>query len=292
MKTTMSACIMIVLLLIGHHIQAQSINSLKNSLGKQLERKAKRTIDKTLDKGIDKTGEKFEERQDRKKAAKFPTPEDLYTMEKAPEDEPLTAKQVGSFETFTYVYENERLKTSKPPKSMIYIDYLHTAIQTTPNDDHTRREIHCRKAAALYTLEQKGNQKAGMRVQLPPISDEETFIEDHFTVTETSIKKTIKGFPCVKYTVDSQDFEGEIWMTKEVPVELYESYMPTFMITHPDAGNLYLPDMAKMEGFPVQIVAENKNGKDKYITYNLKATTERPGWKVYDADGFEIKKAE
>jgi hypothetical protein len=106
------------------------------------------------------------------------------------------------------------------------------------------------------------NEGANMAVvsAFPKNMQAETTPEKPIKVTKTNEKKSILGYPCAKYLIESDDFISNAWITQEVKIEQFKAMRAFVMANKKQDQN---PMTQIGEGFVMEMENTDKKSGDK-----------------------------
>ena len=101
----------------------------------------------------------------------------------------------------------------------------------------------------ITILMDQNGQKMGFKMKVPEVKLEDKQTESlKFTITPTNETKTISGYPCKKYLVDSEDNTGYAWVTEDVTVD-FEKIFNFLKFQQKGSRKKYHVLLRRYEGF-------------------------------------------
>lgn len=191
----------------------------------------------------------------------------------------------------TFTMEMQSLKNGKPVKNgLVEITYYLNGDQIAikPNTDEAQQTIMIFDAntKTMTTLMNKDGEKTGMKMKMPKVKVNSKEVDDmDFNVTATNETKTILGYDCKKYLIESEEFSGHAWVTDEVDLNLERAF--TFLDVQKNSKN-NVPKFRDIDGFPLETSTKNKK-KDE--SYTMKVTDLKLGTideTVFNTAGYTI----
>ena len=199
--------------------------------------------------------------------------------------------QEGQVATFTM--EFQEFKKGEPTKNgatkiTYYLNGDQIAFKPELDGQESTVMIFDGPSKTMTTLVEKDGEKTGMKMKMPKVMLKDDNKENDkldFKITPTNEKKTILGYDCKKYLIESTDFSGHAWVTEEVDLELEKAF--SFMDTHKKSKS-NVPSFGDIKGLPLETVTKNKK-KDE--SYEMKVTDLKLGTvdeSVFDTSGYNI----
>lgn len=202
-----------------------------------------------------------------------------------------TALNDGQVATFTM--EFQEFKKGKPTKNgavkvTYYLNGDQIAFKPELDGQESTVMIFDGPSKTMITLVDKDGEKTGMKMKMPKVMLDNDKKEDDkldFKITPTNEAKTILGYDCKKYLMESTDFSGHAWVTEEVDLELEKAL--TFMDVQ-KKSNSNVPNFGDIKGFPLETITKSKK-KDE--SYEMKVTDLKLGTvdeSVFNTSGYNI----
>lgn len=191
----------------------------------------------------------------------------------------------------TFTMEFQEFKKGKPSKNgfmkvTYYLNGDQIAFKPDLEGQQNTIMIFDSKTKTMTTLIDQDGEKSGVKMKMPKVKIDDDGDDDlDFKVTPTNETKTILGYDCKKYLIESKDFSGHAWITDEVDLELEKAF--TFMDTQKKSKN-NVPKFGDIEGFPLETSTTNKK-KDE--SYEMKVTDLKLGSvdeAVFNTSGYNI----
>lgn len=164
-------------------------------------------------------------------------------------------------------------KKGKPSKdSPIKIDYYFQDNQIAFAPEATKGQqtilIYNVSDRMMTTLINKDGEKTGMKMKMPKIKiDGKVKDNMEYSIKATEERKTIEGYSCRKYLIESEENSGYAWITEDVNID-YERIANLLNIDQKNshASGLTLKDL---KGFAMETYTKSKK-KDE--AYEMKVT--------------------
>lgn len=203
-----------------------------------------------------------------------------------------TAQADGQVATFTM--EIQEFKKGKPTKNgatkiTYYLNGDQIAFKPELDGQESTVMIFDGPSRTMTTLVDKDGEKTGMKMKMPKVmldnNDKNENDELDFEITPTNETKTILGYDCKKYLMESSDFSGHAWVAEEVDLELEKAF--TFMDVQKKSKK-NVPSFGDIKGFPLETISKSKK-KDE--SYEMKVTDLKLGTvdeSVFNTSGYNI----
>lgn len=165
---------------------------------------------------------------------------------------------VGSFTMhFTELKKGKPTKNS-PMKVAYYFNKNKIAFVPEAAKGDRTTMIYSLDDRVVTTLVDSKGEKTGMRMKMPKINiEEKTGDASSYSITPTDERKTIEGYACRKYLIESDEYTGHSWITEEANID----YARLFDFLNVGQKNsVSAPALKDLKGFAMETYTKSKKG--------------------------------
>lgn len=193
---------------------------------------------------------------------------------------------VGSFTMhFTELKKGKPTKNS-PMKVAYYFNKDKIAFVPEVAQGDRTTMIYSLDDRVVTTLVDSKGEKTGMRMKMPKIHiEEKTGDASSYSVTPTDERKTIEGYACRKYLIESNEYTGHTWITEETKVDYARLFN---FLNVGQKNNVSAPALKDLKGFAMETYTKSKKGD---VEVEMKVTDLRVGKvdeKVFDTSDYNV----
>lgn len=194
---------------------------------------------------------------------------------------------VGSFIMhFTELKKGKPTKNS-PMKVAYYFNKNQVAFvpESTKGDRTTM--IYSLEDRVVTTLVDSKGEKSGMRMKMPKINIEgKTGDASSYSVTPTDERKTIEGYACRKYLLESDEYTGHTWITEEANIDYAKLF--DFLNAGQKNNNLSLAALKDLKGFAMETYTKSKKGDVEIEVKISDLTVGKVDENIFDTSDYNI----
>lgn len=188
---------------------------------------------------------------------------DLFTLSFSKNE---SIQQEGDF-TGSFTMSITEIKKGKPTKnSPVKIDYYfkddQVAFVPEAHKGQKTMMIYDFKDRMVTTLMDKDGEKTGMKIKMPKIKINDKFDDQEYTIKATDEKKTIEGFACRKYLIESEENAGYAWITEDAKID-YEK-IANYLNLDQKKLKISGPTLQDLKGFAMEIYTKSKKKEEAY----------------------------
>lgn len=296
--TTIAACLVLMSSLsaqrvierLGRRLERVAEETAEEIIGKKLEQKFSEFLEELYTMGEDSTKIRVEE--DRIILTEKDGTEVELTSE--PDEEVLSnveaSSWVGRFVMELREYKGDREQKDSPMTVTYYINPYDVAIDVPTDEGDARMIMHrqTRKITMLMT-DEDGN-KTGTKMPMlrikTTVSSAEGQTEEH-SITETGNTKTISGYLCREYEVETEDMTGTMWITKQWELD-YGVLFDFAQVKNANTGQV--ASWSNVFGAP-GIMMESKmkeRNSDKTMVYRILEVDQGAQSEAFSTEGYEM----
>lgn len=191
----------------------------------------------------------------------------------------------------TFTMEVSELKNGKPTKNdamrMTYhINGNEIAIKPEMDEKQETLMIYNSENQTITTLIDQKGEKSGMKMKMPKMNMASEDSEDlDFTITPTNETKTIHGYECKKYLIESSDYTGHAWITEEVDISFEKMFS---FLNNKKKGNSKMPKFGNLDGFAMETYSKSKKKDEEYIMKILDIKVGEVDESIFDTSDYAI----
>lgn len=191
----------------------------------------------------------------------------------------------------TFTMEVSELKNGKPTKNdamrmTYYLNGEEIAIKPEMDDKQETVMIYNTESQTITTLIDQKGEKSGMKMKMPKMKMNSEDMDDiDFTVTPTDETKTIQGYECKKYLIESSDYTGHAWITEEVDINFQRIFS---FLNNKKKGNSKMPKFGNMDGFAMETYSKNKKKDEEYLMKIVDLKVGEVDESIFDTSGYAI----
>ncbi|MCB0845995.1 MAG: DUF4412 domain-containing protein [Bacteroidetes bacterium] len=294
------------LLFLATSMEVQAQLGLPGKIKRKVDQKVDRKVDEVVDDALDdlfkkKTKKEIEENTDAEvnEDGEIVIDQDgekvTISMEEDDDDtntviEP--AKVTGSFTMEVSEYKKGKIKKDFPMALTYHIDTYRfaTKIDVNNNDAEEMITIYDRQSRKTTMKMIKDGEKTAMVTKMPRMTvgvSKKAIEEGNYEITKTGRTKTIEGYSCEEYKIDTEDELTYAWMSKEALFDL--SIMGDLVrVKNGNGGMSDYTNVYQIEGLMLEAHTEIK-GKDEnrdVFLKNLKVG--KVDQDVFSTDGYNV----
>ncbi len=295
--------------------QSRAERRAKNRANQNMDRE----IDKAVDKTFNKVGDLFkkkkkkkeedvedEEVDDRNDANADDEEAEMSEEEQQQQTQDMINRMLGGGgdeewepikNDFPISFDAEMKHIKKNKEEITHVSYTFdtwkTGIKMVTEEGEEMRMILDNQEGSMTTITNQDGKTQGfkMRQQVYNV-DESKMSDDDIKITKTKETRTINGYLCTKYIVETKEGTSTAWVTKDINMSMARMFR--FMSFRQNAGKqkangIDAQTYADIEGWPIETTFVDKNGKETTImtTTNIKtgSNIER---NILDTSGIDI----
>ena len=186
------------------------------------------------------------------------------------EDEVETIDKIASLEdvevaTFTMeITDKKKGKPSKnsPMRMTYYLNHGQIAIKPEMEDEQNTVMIYDIEDKTMTTLIDQNGERTGMKMKMPSFKlDSKELDGFDATIEATNETRTIDGYDCKKYLIESSDYKGHAWITEEVDLDFEKIF--SFLNIKKDSKSK-MPKFGDIDGFAMETYSKHKSKDEEY----------------------------
>lgn len=313
-------CMLLISFLISTIAVAQNDpgNRAKNRTKWKINRKADEKVDNTVDDAFNAVGNLFKKKNKNKNKGGEATEEEnteyseevsventengviirdgsedvSISFEEEEDFEVTPSEFIGSFRMTVASTKNGKPQKNGNVAIDYFIDEYRFAFQMNPEQtkENPVTMIYDLKTRKITTLTTDKGKKQGTVLPMPKLAanvDTEDVTGEDISITKTSETKTIEGYPCVKYLFDSEEMEGEMWMTEDVVVDM--SFMSNMVKMKKKGNDAYtMKDWYGVSGTALESHMTNKKDGETFDSYLTNIETGSVDQAVFSTEGYQV----
>lgn len=145
------------------------------------------------------------------------------------------------------------------------------------------------KDKKYITLINSNGQKIGMVAPLDESKNESDTANSDIKVTKTSEQKEINGYSCTKFIIKNNDMNSTVWTTTEIEYSFSDIFRVIQNLNNGKSEeNRFVDNHSEVEGFPIEIIAKNKKGKDSMKMLISDIKTENIDDSLFNMEGYQM----
>lgn len=200
---------------------------------------------------------------------------------------------VEETEVAMFTMEVIEMKKGKPSKNgtmrmTYYLNGEHIAIRPELEDEQETVMIYNIDNRIITTLIDQKGKKTGMKMKMPKMnikSDDSEDVDDFdFSFTPTNETKTIQGYACKKYLIESSDHAGYAWITEEVDID----FAKMFSFLNKKKDNSKMMKFGDLKGFAMESYSKSKKKDEEYEMKIVDLKVGEVDESIFDTSDYEI----
>ncbi len=280
--------------------------------------RANQNVDREIDKAVDKTFDKIGGLFKKKNKKKDETTEDevddrtdsdsdeeLSEEEQQRQAQEMVNRMLGGGNDeewepikndFPISFDAEIKMVKKGKEEVNNIKYTFdtwkTGLQMSNEEAEDIRLIMDNQEGSMTTITTQDGKTQGFKMRQQVVNIDDTQMNsDDVKVTKTNETKTINGYLCTKYLVETEDGNSTAWVTKEINMDMTK-LMANLSIRNKGkkkSGGLNGEAYQGVEGLPIETTYVPKNGKETTImTLSNIKTGNNIDRNIFNTSGVEI----
>lgn len=139
----------------------------------------------------------------------------------------------------------------------------------------------------VTTLVNSDGEKTGMRMKMPKINiEEKTGDASSYAITPTDEWKTIEGYKCRKYLMETDEYTGHTWVTEEANIDYGKLF--SFFNSGQKNNKVSPPALKDLKGFAMETYTKSKKGDVEVEMKVTNLTTGKVDENIFDTSGYNI----
>lgn len=194
---------------------------------------------------------------------------------------------VGSFTMhFTELKKGKPAKNS-PMKVTYYFNKNQVAfVPDAVKGDQTTMIYNLENKMVTTLVDSKG-EKTGMRMKMPNINIEaKTGDASSYSLTPTDERKTIDGYACRKYLMETDEYTGHTWVTEEADINYAKLF--SFLNTGQKNNKVSPAALKDLKGFAMETYTKSKRGDVEVEMKVTDLTVGKVNEDVFDTSDYNI----
>lgn len=194
---------------------------------------------------------------------------------------------VGSFTMhFTELKKGKPTKNS-PTEITYYFNKNQVAFVPEAGKGDQTTMIYNLDNRMVTTLVNSDGEKTGMRMKMPKINIErKTGDASSYSLTPTEERKTIEGYACRKYLMETDEYTGHAWITEEAEINYGKLF--DFLNTGQKNNKVSPPALKDLKGFAMETYTKSKKGNTEAEMKVTNLTIGKVDGGIFDTSDYNI----
>jgi len=291
-----------ILLGLQPEVHAQ-FGKLKRKVGKkaeqEVEEKAEKEVNKSVDQALNKLFKKVEESIEENKKKNESKKDSSLTLSGEKGDVSISAAEpdpnvepssfIGSFTMRVEEYKNDKLQRDYPQTTVFHVDKYKVGMENSGEENVTILFDRQYRRITTKSVDDDGTKRA-ITIGMPSISvqvNDEELSEGDYTVRNTGRTKTIAGYRCEQYKMESDEVVTYAWVSNEVGLNYQQFFNWIQIKDQQQGGYVSYSEFYPVEGSILESTTTEKKGNTKSIMVVEKIDKGRVDPSVFSLEGYE-----